>query len=281
VSWSVGSRRRLRRLFLEGFSVMDVAEPLVSVDAERRSDEVRDLLEAEAFDLVGIRRAGRVVGYAQRDDLRAGTCGRYLRPFGPDDLVEETASLRDAILSLGINHRCFVTVLGDPAAIVTVSDLEKPPTRMFLFGMITVLEALMTGAIGQAYPDEGWQGILTSGRLAKAKELHAERRRRGQAGTLVDCLQFSDKGRILLSLPAIADDPALLDGQSRKASKRALQELETLRNNLAHSQQIIPDAWERIVRFSARLEALLDAGPLDRVEPGTPPAGAPSDAPEG
>jgi len=270
VNWSHESRRRMRRLFLEGFSVMDVAEPLASVDAERRAGEVRALLEERDFDLVGVRRAGRVVGYARRDELHGGTCGTHMRPFVPDDLVAETASLRDAILSLGINRRCFVTVLGDPAAIVTVGDLEKPPVRMFLFGMITVLEGLMTAAIAQIHPADTWREKITPARLAKAEELRAERRRRGQPGDLLDCLQFSDKGRILLGVPAIADDPALLGGQSRKAAKRALQELETLRNNLAHGQRIIPDAWERIVRFSSRLEVLLDLGPLGAAASRTP-----------
>ena len=42
------------------------------------------------------------------------------------------------------------------------------------------------------------------------------------------------------------------------AGKRALKELETLRNNLAHTQEIIPTGWRRIALFSQRLEALLE-----------------------
>lgn len=44
---------------------------------------------------------------------------------------------------------------------------------------------------------------------------------------------------------------------SKKAALKAFQELETLRNNPAHSQQIIPESWERIVVFSTRIEVLL------------------------
>jgi hypothetical protein len=44
---------------------------------------------------------------------------------------------------------------------------------------------------------------------------------------------------------------------SKKAAIKAFQELETLRNNLAHSQLIIPESWERIVTFTTRIEMLL------------------------
>jgi hypothetical protein len=44
---------------------------------------------------------------------------------------------------------------------------------------------------------------------------------------------------------------------SKNAATTALKELETLRNNLAHTQEIIPSSWERIVRFTSNLESLL------------------------
>ena len=45
------TRRRLRRVFLESFVALDVAEPLVSFDAERPSDEVRRLISEMADEL--------------------------------------------------------------------------------------------------------------------------------------------------------------------------------------------------------------------------------------
>jgi hypothetical protein len=259
VDWSAESRRRLRRLFLEGFSVMDVAEPLVSVDAEREAREVRALLEARDFDLVGVRDGGLVRGYARREDLARGRCGDHLRPFVPDDLVPDTGSLRDAILSLGVNRRCFVTVLGHPAAIVTLQDLEKPPVRMFLFGLVTILEALLARELVRRFGEDGWRPLVSPARLARAEALLAERRRRGAPGGLVDCLQLSDKGQALLSALEAPGGGAPFGFPSRKAAKRALKELEALRNDLAHTQEIIPEGWERIVVFSARLDELLEA----------------------
>jgi hypothetical protein len=250
------SRRRLRRVFLGAFEALDVAEPLCSFDAERPAAAVRAVLEARAFDRVGVRVDGRVAGYAEGSDLTGGVLGAHLHPFGADDLVPGDASLQQVIESLAVNDRCFVTVLGEAAAIVTRQDLEKPPVRMFLFGLITVMELVMTRGIEQHWPDEGWRAEVAPGRLAKAEALRGERERRGHAVGLLDCLQLSDKGRLALRIPQVQERFAM--GQSRKASLRALQELEELRNHLAHSQEIIPAGWARIATFTQRLDRLLE-----------------------
>ncbi len=249
--------RRLQRLFLGAFSVMDVAVALASFDADRSAEEIRNFLRERDYDVVGVRRDGIVVGYVVREELATGSLGDYLHPFTEDDLVGEAASLQEAIRSLGINGRCFVKLLGSVGAIVTLSDLEKPPVRMFLFGMITILEMEMTRAIRASFPDGSWRTLMSSGRLAKAEELWRERRRRNQEVDLLDCLQFSDKGQLMLKLPAFMQEMTKLGISSKKMAIEALKELETLRNNLAHTQEIIPASWERIVIFSSRLERLL------------------------
>src|SRR5512137_1441353 len=91
---------RLRRLFLQGFSVMDIAEPLCSFDAATPAAAVREFLETEAFDLVGIRKDGLVAGYGFREELFEGELGAHLHPFESDDLVTDEASLAETIQSL-------------------------------------------------------------------------------------------------------------------------------------------------------------------------------------
>jgi hypothetical protein len=243
-------------VFLEGFRGLDVAEALVSFDADRPSSAVRAAMLARDFDLAGVRVDGIVAGYVSRGDLVDGRCGEHVRAFAPDDLVREDASLQDVIQSLGANGRCFITVLDQAAAIVTLDDLEKPPVRMFLFGMITMLEMLLVRQVEAAFPGDGWTTHVAPGRLAKAQAIRAERQRRGHACRLIDCLQLSDKGQLALRIGHL--NARLAPSMSGKEAKRALKELEQLRNHLAHAQEIIPSSWDRIVRFSARLDELLE-----------------------
>lgn len=247
---------RLRRLFLEGFLAMDIAEPLVSFDAEADSPTVLDFMVEKDFDLVGIRREGLVKGYARREDLITGICRDHMRPFSPDnDLVPDTANLIDVVKSLAINQRCFVVVLDQVAAIITLSDLEKPPMRMFLFGIITLGEMLMTEIIRHRYRDGSWQKLISTQRLDKAIQLQEERSRRGQIVDLIDCLQYGDKGWIL---SYDEDIRKALGQESRTHARKAFKELETLRNNLAHTQEIIPTGWQRIVVACSRFEQNLE-----------------------
>lgn len=252
MSFDHSQHARLRRLFFEGFTALDIAEPLVSFDAEADARAVRQFLLERDFDLVGVRRDGLVAGYARREELVAGRCDDHLRPFSTaDDLIPDSANLIDVVRSLAINRQCFVTSLDQPVAIVTLDDLEKPPMRMFLFGLITIAEMMMTNILRWRYADDSWQALLSETRLAKARALCEERARRGHAATLLDCLQFGDKGWILSY-----DEQwrQALGYQSRREMREALKQLETLRNNLAHTQAIIPSGWQRIVIACSRIE---------------------------
>jgi len=254
--WRDTQSSRLRRLFLEGFSAMDVAEPLVSFDENARSEDVKHFMEEKRFDLVGVRQHGLVEGYVRRDELTSGTCGEHFHPFTPDDdLIPDTANLIDVVKSLAINQQCFVTILDRVGAIITLTDLEKPPMRMFLFGMITLGEMLMTEIIRNRHHDGSWQTLLSEQRLAKARQLHEERVRRGQSVDLIDCLQYGDKGWIISYDEEIRK---ALGQTSRKEARKAIKEMETLRNNLAHTQEIIPTGWQRIVIACSRLEINLE-----------------------
>jgi len=254
--WRDTQSSRLRRLFLEGFSAMDVAEPLVSFDEGASATEVKDFMQSKAFDLVGVRRDGLIEGYVHQEDLSSGTCGDHFRPFTPDDdLIPDTANLIDVVKSLAINQQCFVTILDRVGAIITMTDLEKPPMRMFLFGMITMIEMTMTEILRQRYPNDSWQEFLSDKRLALAKKLQEERNRRGQQVELVDCLQFGDKGWIITYDEELRET---LGHKSRKETRNAVKEFENLRNNLAHTQEIIPSGWQRIVIACSRWEDNLD-----------------------
>ena len=254
--WRDTQSARLRRLFLEGFSAMDVAEPLVSFDESKKAVDVQPFMQSKHFDLVGVRRDGLVEGYARYEDLTAGVCGDHFRPFTPDDdLVPDTANLIDVVKSLAINQQCFVTILDHVGAIITLADLEKPPMRMFLFGMITMIEMRMTEVLRQRYPDDSWQEVLSEKRVDVARKLQEERNRRGQQVELIDCLQFGDKGWVITYDDQLRE---ALGHKSRRETRNAVKEFEALRNNLAHTQEIIPGGWQRIVIACSRWESNLD-----------------------
>jgi len=67
----------------------------------------------------------------------------------------------------------------------------------------------------------------------------------------MDCLQLSDKAQILLDDPVARERIGM---KSKKVAKRAIKDIESLRNHLAHAQDIVQHDWPQIVRLSMRLE---------------------------
>src|SRR5262249_17839694 len=125
----------IKRIFTEMFSARDLAEPLASFDAEVASGEVRDFMNARAFDVVGIRNEGQVFGYVEVGSLGTGTFGQYLRPLDEAAVVTDTAPLLTVLMNLNRVPFLFITVLGRVGGIITRDDMEKPPVRMWLFGV--------------------------------------------------------------------------------------------------------------------------------------------------
>jgi len=81
-----------------------------------------------------------------------------------------------------------------------------------------------------------------------------ERARRGHQVDLISCLQYGDKGWIL----SYENIRMALSQESRKHARKAVKELETLRNHLAHTQEIIAVGWQRIVVACDRFEESLE-----------------------
>jgi hypothetical protein len=136
---------------------------------------------------------------------------------------------------------------------------------MWLFGMVTMIELRYTRLIDDLCPDENWREYLSVGRLRKAEEFLAERRRRQQVVGLLDCLQLADKGRIVARNEQIRSRTVFA---SRREAEDGIKMLEGLRNNLAHAQDIVSSSWEAIVLLSALLDRALDDG-RDGPDPAT------------
>jgi hypothetical protein len=243
-----------RRVFAEAFRAGDIAAPLASFDEAAPAADVGRFMEAANFDVVGVRRGGHVWGSVTRPLADGGPCGAAATPIDPAGVLPESAPLLAAVTALAAGPRVFVTAFGRVAGIVTRDDLLKAPVRMWLFGIVTVVELRYARLIEAAYPDGSWQQHLSAGRVAKAAELQAERKRRGQDVSLLDCLQLSDKGQVIARDERLR---GLTIFPSRSKAEEANKMLEGLRNSLAHAQDIVSCDWDAIVRLSQELDRVL------------------------
>lgn len=237
---------RMANLFRQTFTARHIAHNLPSVD-QPTEETVLTIMAEQQVPVVGIRQHGVVRGYVSREEPQC------VQRILPEQILSDNASFSEIILTLNRYPCCFVSVLGGIAGIIVKEDVQHPYMRMWLFGIITMLEMETEPLIERIWPDDTWMPMVSEGRLAKAEALLAERKRRNQHSNLLACLQFSDKMQLLLEDEGFFQTFAF---PSKKAARTACNDLESLRNNLAHAQDIISHDFAQVARIAQRIESL-------------------------
>ena len=251
--WTGVTGPKFRRMFMELFTARDIAESLFSFDIDSTCEGVKKVMTHHHQNVASIRSKGTVQGYVRYIDLQDESCTDCVRHFTADQVISGDATLSDVIHVLTRHNYCFVSMLDEVVGVICRDDMNKPMVRMWLFGLITIIETRIVQMIQKKYPDDAWQSAISKERLLKAKQMQAERQRRNQHCGLIDCLQLSDKARIAIEHPQILE---FFGFDSKRSGKQAIKNLESLRNNLAHAQDIVAHDWAQIARLSQRLEEM-------------------------
>ncbi len=146
--------------------------------------------------------------------------------------------------------------MDEVSGVISRKDMEKPVVRMWLFGIVTMMEISISEYIRTRLENK-WQEFCSQPRLKKARSLQIERLRLGQQVDLLDCLQLTDKAKILI---ATTQDAESIGFASKNEADKFSRELEGLRNHLAHGQLIAASNWPQIVELSSRLEGVIKNG---------------------
>jgi hypothetical protein len=76
-------------------------------------------------------------------------------------------------------------------------------------------------------------------------------------------LQLSDKGQIIASDPELREQAGF---NSKSQGNKHIRRLESLRNLLAHSQDIVSNDWDTIVGLAESLEEILNSSDARSLE---------------
>ena len=165
----------LRRVFLEGFAARDLAEPLASFDATTDVQSVRKFMVNRPLRVVGIRMDGLIKGYVEQDEIDDRPLSEQIIPFAESIVITTSTAFQEIVARLDQDRFLTVTALGQPVGVIVRNDLEKAPMRMWLFGMVTLVEMRITRIIREAYADDAWTEVVSESRLNKAIQLQNER----------------------------------------------------------------------------------------------------------
>ena len=244
----------LHRLFRDSITAREIAEPLASFDANNRSEKVKGFMEAKGFDVVGVSSDGTMLGYAQIEDLKTGLLKEYTKPFSDRTLIDEKTPLLETLGKLAEEDFVFLRFLGSPSAIVTRGDLQKAPVRMWLFGIISILEMQLLRLIKNEAEEDWWKELISPERQEDAQKVYKNRLEKKEEIGLVDCLQLGDKMTIFKKTDALFERTGF---SSKNDWKSTMVKIENLRNNWAHSNEIRENSWPEKIDLAVRIEKLV------------------------
>lgn len=266
ISQSTGYRRKgtqfdeIRNLLNSGITAKVVFEPLFSCLSGTRAEDAAEALLTNDFDIAGVREgaSASVVGFVQSTSLGQGVVGDYVQVIGPSHLITDATSARELLRVMKMREFSFVLVGSEVEGIVTRADLNKPPVRIYLFSLISLLEMHLDYWLHHLYGDETWKEALGRKRREAAEGLLKERRVRNHEISLVECLQMCDKRDLLVANSGWRKRLGL---GNKTNAERLLKRAEDLRNNVAHSQHDLAKgtSWDEVIEIVEQVERFLEA----------------------
>lgn len=236
----------LKGIFEENISVMSIAEPIQI----QMMDSYKAYAEENNFDSVLIRDGEELLVF---DRVKSEP-----RPVREHEIISDSTPLQEALKLVIDTTRLFVMERSRITSIVTVSDLDKIPVRIWLFGLISLTEYQIKEVIRNMEIE--WEELLSEGRLGKAKSLYKEKEVRNEEIDLLQCIQFSDISTIITKNELLFAKMTSIS--SRKQCQSKFGKANELRDKLAHSQKLNED-WKKIYDLSVFLEGILnDTGRL-------------------
>lgn len=253
---NVSTYQSLRSLFEKNITVNSISEVLATCNVEDQSLQIKDQMLLKDYDVIGVEENDIVIGYVLRDDLREGSCKDFFRNFSPSELVSDSTPLLQTLFIFKNTERLFIIEGNRITKVVTLADLQKPPIRMLLFGVISLVEMHLYRIISHYFVEDSWKKHLSAKRIQLAEELFLQRKARNEAIQLSDCLQLCDKRDIVLSEQPLRE---LLGIESKSKGKEFFKKLEILRNNLAHSQDLnTENSWNEMFSLIEQTEKILE-----------------------
>ena len=245
---------RLRETLEDSLLVRHIAVRLETCGPDEEAREVRSKMQERGYDVMGLIDEGRIIRYVRIEDLTDGKCCDHSRPIETTQILASTTPLIDLLPLMKCESPFFVLEGAKLNSIVTRADLQKQPVRMLLFGLVSLLDMHLTAMVRQSYTDDSYLKNLSPKRREDAQKLYQERVRRNEEIDLADCLQICDKRTLILRMFPVKD----LGFQSKGKATDFFDRAETLRNNLAHSQDLLlGGTWSEVIDLAGFLEELL------------------------
>jgi hypothetical protein len=234
-----------------------IYEPLLSCPVDSISGYAKEELKRRDFDVAGVKevKEGAVVGYVVAEEIGNDDFKTYIKKIGHELLISDSTPLAEIFSILSSKYFLFVVYGNNIIGIITKADVNKPPVRIYIFGIISLLEMHLNSWINHFYPNDTWAVKVPGIRMEEANDIYEQRKGNSQELTLLECLQLCDKRDLLKN----ADEFIRLFNFTKTQFVTFIERAEKIRNELAHSQNSIISnmEWSEFIETIATTEKFL------------------------
>jgi hypothetical protein len=245
-----------------GLTAALLASPLQRRHANDEAVVVRNWMDDRAFSQVLVENGSDTAHrYVTRQRLQSASAGQTLEAHAEsvpaDALISHDTSIRRLLPMLAIRPFYFTLRHNRIEGIVELSDIDKPPTRLFLFAHVAELESRMASLIEQHHANDGWLGFVSPARQKKNNDLFDRKRSRDFQTTRLNCTQLCDKRDVMLDSPSLR---SRLTGGSKSQWNERFMAIQDLRDNIAHAEFLLPDRNDvsSLLEIVATLDDLIE-----------------------
>jgi len=262
------SLKSFRELFEKSIPVVQLAEALVSFDEDSDPALAKAYAEERGYDIVGVRRQDQLIGTVVVANLEGGKLKDALVPFEPIDVIDGQSSMLEVYRRMKRRSFLLVSDSGSGWGIVTPGDLQKMPSRIWLFGIVSLVEMHAIRLLKQSGPDPSqWEQIIGTKQFEKCQKSHERLKRLNLDLELVDSLQLADEFDLLRhDITRVTE----LGFSSASNLRSFVKDLSGLRNTLAHSRAMgrkqldcLPDLMEKAEQFIRIAESIQLTGTVE------------------
>lgn len=247
----------LQNIFIDNITSKFIYEPLACCKISDNAFEVKRTLDLKDFDTLGVLDENQnKIGYIIHKELIDGKISHYVRPFEYEILISDSTPISDLLDILYDREYVYVLEKNSIEGIVTRADINKPIVRIYLFGIISLFELHLNYWINKNNSEDEWLEKLTENRIIVAQEIYNQRKGNNSQLTILECIQICDKKSILLKTESFLES----FDYSKTKFKDLLENSESIRNELAHSQNsIIANLnWKEFVSTISKLKEFLN-----------------------
>lgn len=178
-----------------------------------------------------MKKNNKIVGYIEIKEIQDGKCGNHIKPFSTEELVSDSTPLLEVLRKFNEKNleRLFIINKTEVSYIVTKSDLQKIPVRMFIFSLLSFLEMKMIEIIDKKYPNDKWMKFLEKSEKRKIEKSYKKKKSKNENLKKINCAYFSQLTKIMKKIK-------LKYGYN--LNEIFDESLNEIRNNIAHSQDL-------------------------------------------